>query len=117
MPTMATLDPQGLRDFWAVYAARTGDILAKAARGGADHPGFGPVLRALTLEQVAAQNDRWRRMLEQAAAGDWAVFDADLRALEVACLKLGVTLGGWYDVVGMIQGLLRPLLVEAHVKT
>jgi PAS domain S-box-containing protein len=108
---------QGLADYWAVYSRCYDQVLAEIMDFVAGHPEFGPILRSMPPEMVAARNEKTRLLLERAVAGDWTPYDEDMKEQGAAYAKLGVTFGGWYEILRMVQWPLRPRLVEAYVRT
>src|SRR5260221_3773190 len=60
-------DRQGFKAFWEVYEAHYNEISEASSRDLADHPEFGPLLRAASSEQMAEQGrqglERMRRAL------------------------------------------------------
>ncbi len=108
---------QGLADYWAVYSKCYDEVLAEIMDVVAGHPEFGPILRTMPPEVAAARNEKTRLLLERAVAGDWAPYDEDMKEQGAAYAKLGVTFGGWYEILRMVQWPLRPRLVEAYVRT
>jgi PAS domain S-box-containing protein len=109
--TFSDTDPRGLEDFWQVYDARYEEIRTETLRFAVTHAEFGPLVRALTPEQLAAQSGRSRELMRRAVAGDAAAFVEDLRVQGQAYARMGVSLRGWHQLVRAFTQHLVPLLV------
>ncbi len=59
----------GLQDFWNTYDAHYDEIIAETLRAVHDHSEFGPVMRAIPIDQMAAQNRGSRELLKSANFG------------------------------------------------
>lgn len=116
-PAFAAQHSAGLRDFWSVYDAHYDAIQQITLRLAEDHPDFGPLLRAMSPEQSAAQNARSRELLRAAVVdGAWAPYAEDLRTQGSLYAHLGVSFAGWYDVVGAFKRAMVPAIVETFVR-
>ena len=79
-----------------------------------DSQEFGPLVRAMPMEQQEAQNQRSRELLRRALVdGEWSVYVTDLRQQGSLYAKIGVSFSGWYDIVRSFQRVIVPLLVES----
>ncbi|MDB4969447.1 MAG: hybrid sensor histidine kinase/response regulator [Myxococcales bacterium] len=108
------LDDDGLRDFWRVYEPSYDAIRATAMQAASAHPVFARVIAATTPEMMAADNATSRVRMGRAIDGDWREYDTELRTRGSTYAKLGITFADWYDLVGMIQRGIVPLLVGAY---
>ena len=103
-----------LRDFWAVYDPNSAHLDAARLAALRGHPDLGAVADALTPEALAAQTAAARERFRQALAGDWGPYELNLRAQGAAYAKMGVSMRGWYEVVGSFTAHMLPLLVDAY---
>jgi len=118
MGGFAALDRGALLDFWAVYESQYDRVQEAALSLAADHPEFGPLLRAMSPAQMAIENERSRDLLRRALVdGEWEAYIANTRSQGSVYAKLGVSFGGWYEVVRVLQHVLLPALVDAYGST
>jgi PAS domain S-box-containing protein len=113
-PTWLSDDPIGLQDFWRVYDARHDELneaTLEFARGDA---AFGPVLAAMSKEQLAAQQAESRARLAAAIAGEWAPYESNLRTQGVFYARLGVAYSSWYRLVRVVARRLLPHIVAEY---
>ncbi len=110
----AAHDRSSLLDFWGVYDAHYESVQSAAMGVALEHPEFGPLVRAMSVEQREEEDRRSRALLRDAIVdGKWERYAADTRSQGTAYAKLGVTFGGWYEVVTVFQRMLVPALVNA----
>lgn len=69
---------------------------------------------AATAQDLDRLQRRLRESLPRAVAGEWAAFEADLRAQGAAQARAGVSLSSTFALVRQIQGALVPLLVQRY---
>jgi PAS domain S-box-containing protein len=106
---------EALLDFWRVYDAHYQQISDAMLPGLADHPQFGPVLRAAPPEVMEAQRAASRARLAAAVVGDWKPYEEAVRRDGANYAHMGITFSNWYDVVRGLTRYVTPLLVEAYV--
>jgi PAS domain S-box-containing protein len=112
------IDREGLLDFWAVYERRYGEVQRVALAFASDHAELGPIVRSMTDEQMAAQNERSLSMLRDAITqGDWSAYLADLRQQGGHYARLGLSFPSWYGVMRIAHAVLVPALVEAYAQS
>ncbi|NUP13014.1 MAG: response regulator [Polyangiaceae bacterium] len=106
-----------LQDFWSTYEAGYEEFLDATLRMAYAHVEFGPILRALSPEDLARENEAGRDRLRRAIEGEWAPYEENLRVQGVMYAAMGVSIAGWYDIVKAFQRLLVPRLVDAYCST
>jgi PAS domain S-box-containing protein len=112
------IDSDGLLDFWTVYQRRFEEVQRVALAFAYEHAELGPIVRSMSDEQLAAQNQRSRTMLRDAmASGDWSTYVADIRQQGTHYAKLGLSFTSWYGVMRIAHETLVPALVESYGKT
>src|SRR5581483_71384 len=105
---------EALHDFWSIYDAHYDSIFAETLRAVEAHAEFGPLMRAMPREQLVAESQRSRERMRRAIAGDRADYEAALRAQGATYARLGVSFGGWYDLMRAFQHHLVPRMIEAY---
>src|SRR5258708_1709537 len=103
-----------LEDFWSVYDLAFDEINEETLALTKDHPEFGPIIRAMSPEQMVEQRDRSRKELLRAIRGNWVEYEASLRTQGAVYARMGITFAGWYDIVRAFHGLLVPKLVSTY---
>jgi|SRR5579872_1155089 len=112
-PAFAAKHRKGLLDFWAVYDEQYDAVQEAAMVVAVEHPEFGPLIRAMPAEVMAEENRKSRELLRAAIVdGQWEAYVVNTRAQGSRYAKLGVTFGGWYEVVRIFQQVLVPALLE-----
>ncbi|HVY49864.1 MAG TPA: PAS domain S-box protein [Minicystis sp.] len=101
-------------DFWAVYDAHYDDIQRALQALAAGHPEFGPLLRAMTPEQLAQQNAQSREALRRAVHGGWAEYEKNLMEQGAVYARMGIGFGSWFEIVRATNRELVPRLVRAY---
>jgi PAS domain S-box-containing protein len=104
----------GVRDFWTVYDRLYDEISEQAMVDARDHAEFGPLVRSMSPEVIAAQRTHGREMLRRAIDGEWDVYVADLRQQGETYARMGISLQGWYDLVSSFHHHLVPHLVREY---
>ena len=112
------VEDRGLRDFWAVYEAHYDEITKQTLDALAGDPDFGPVIRAMSPEQLTEQNRRSYQLMRQAVLeGNWEPYLEDLRTQGAGYAKGGLRFSAWFAAVGAFRALLTPYLLEAYGKS
>ena len=104
----------GLLDFWRVYDGNYAQILAETLRAARAHAEFGPIVAAMSDEQLAQQNRDGRERLRRALDGAWKEYEAQLRTQGSLYAELGISFAGWYDLVGAFKKDMVPLLIREY---
>jgi two-component system, sensor histidine kinase and response regulator len=106
---------QGAADFYAVYESHYDSVQALTLEAAAGHPEFGPILRSMTAEMLAAQDRDSRERLRRAFVdGDWEPYETDLRVQGATYAKMGISFTGWYDLIRLYAKAIVPRLVETY---
>jgi PAS domain S-box-containing protein len=103
-----------LRDFWVVYDRHFEALQEATLRVAERHAEFGPILRAMSPDQLAAQQANSRDLLQRAMQGEWRPYEDNLRQQGAAYAGMGLTFSAWYDIVTAFSADLVPRLVEAY---
>jgi len=112
-----TSDREGLEDFWRIYDEHYAEITEESRALLLDDPDFGPVLKAISAEQIENQNRESRHKLEGAILhGDWDSYLSYLRAQGQAYAQMEVAFSGWFRVLGIVRPRLNGLMVEAFAQ-
>ena len=115
-PAFAVKHRAGLLDFWNVYEGQYESVQDAARALAQDHREFGPLIRAMSPEQMQEEGKKSRQLLKNAlVSAAWGPYVANARMQGTIYAKLGVTFGGWYEVVGIFQRVLLPALVDTFV--
>jgi PAS domain S-box-containing protein len=116
-PWFSVEQQRGLDDFWRVYDAHYDDILVDTLKAARSHPEFAPIIDAMSPEQMELQNQRSRKLLGDAVAGDWATYESDLRAQGSVYAQMGIGYRAWHDIVRGFSKYLIPVLVKSYGET
>ncbi len=108
---------QALHDFWEVYEAEQ-DAMQKAALVIArSHPVFGPMMQAMTPEQMARQNAESRENLRLGCMeGDWRRYEESLLAQGAMYAQLRIPFASFYDLMRVIDHVLVPAFIASYGK-
>jgi rsbT co-antagonist protein RsbR len=108
IPELDGLDPSALLDFWNVYEAHYDEINATSQGSFDGDPEFGPLMDAMTPEQMAEQNRESRAWLTRAIVDDeWTEYVAYLEQMGAAYANMGISFGGWFRVMEAIRPPIR----------
>lgn len=108
------VDQSGLEDFWKVYDGHFEEIEAELRGLVEEDPDFGPLLQAIPQEQAEEQSrDSRARMGKAILDGEWDSYLDNLRAQGAAYAQMGVSMGGWFRLVGLVRPKLTALLFDA----
>jgi len=106
-----------LRDFWVVYEAQQEAMQEAALVVARAHPVFGPMMQAMTAEQMAQQNAESRENLRLACVeGDWKRYEASLQAQGAMYAQLRIPFASFYDLMRIVDHVLVPALIAAYGK-
>jgi PAS domain S-box-containing protein len=109
-----TKNTQGLADFLAVYESEYSAIEKATLEAAADHPEFGPILKAMPVGVLEAQSRESQERLRLVASGNWEPYDTDLATQGRTYAQMGVSFAGWYDLVRGYNTAVMPMLVERY---
>ena len=104
----------GLRDFWRVYDAAQDELRDASMLVLRDHPVFGPMIAAMSKEDMDKQNADSREQLRRAIEdGEWDAYTANLRVQGAMYAKMRIPFSSWFDITRVMQRVMIPRLVEA----
>jgi PAS domain S-box-containing protein len=107
----------GLEDFWRVYEGSYDRINEATLAFARADPDLSPILRALSPEQLAAQQRDSRARLARAIAGSWGDYERSLRTQGELYAGLGLPYATWWRLAGVVARELTPLLVSAYAES
>jgi PAS domain S-box-containing protein len=113
-PWFRPSEAKALADFWHVYEEHYDEMQAVTQELAAGHPEFGPIIRAMTPEQMAAENARSREKLRRAIAGAWGEYQADLETQGAVYARMGLSFASWFELVRAMNRELVPHLIRAY---
>jgi len=82
-----------------------------------EHPVFGPMVAAMSKEDMDKQNEQSREQLRRAIEeGAWDEYTASLRVQGAMYAKMRIPFASWFDITRVMQRVMIPRLVEAFAK-
>ena len=116
-PTSFVPTPQvraDLEEYWRVYERHHQEVNDELTVALAPHPEFGPVLRMMSPEMQQAQNAKSFELQRRAVIdGDWEPYLADAREQGATYAKMGISFGGWFEVIAMYRSMMQPRILAA----
>ena len=107
----------GLRDYWRVYDAAQDELRDATLALAREHPVFGPMVAAMSKEDMDKQNEQSREQLRRAIEeGAWDEYTASLRVQGAMYAKMRIPFASWFDITRVMQRVMIPRLVEAFAK-
>jgi signal transduction histidine kinase/CheY-like chemotaxis protein len=101
------------RDFWEAYVQRFDEVQQASMALVVDHPTFGPMLAAMTADDLEQQQAHSKRMMHAALLEDgWEAYEADLRIQGSMYAQMGIDFSAWYPILRVTQEILVPTLVQ-----
>ena len=101
-------------DFRKVFAAHCDALAALTHRTALSHPQLGALWRGRAECSADAWASHLRGLVQRAIAGDWAPYEAHLRAEGMRSAQEGVAFNAWQDLATSFQMGLVPLLIQAY---
>jgi PAS domain S-box-containing protein len=107
----AAADEAALADFWRVYDGHYDRINERALVAALEDPQFGPIVRAMSPAELAAQQADGRDRMRRAIGGAWSEYEANLRREGVVYAMMGIEYGAWHRLIRVVASELVPVLV------
>ena len=105
----------GMRDFWRVYDAAQEELREATMVIARDHPVFGPMLAAMSKEDMDKQNQESREQLRRAIEeGAWEEYTAGLRIQGAMYAKMRIPFSSWFDITRVMQHVMIPRLIAEY---
>jgi PAS domain S-box-containing protein len=102
----------GLRDFWRVYDAAQDELREASMEIVRDHPIFGPMIAAMSKEDMDKQNEQSREQLRRAIEeGAWDEYTMNLRIQGAMYAKMRIPFSSWFDITRVMQRVMIPRLI------
>lgn len=110
-PRLTDAERHALATFWSYFEVHADAVNSALREALASHPAWGPVLRAMSAQQLDDQDRRSLALQRQAFVdGDWQPYLEDLRAQGARYAEAGVSFVAWYDVLARYRSVLRDRL-------
>jgi anti-anti-sigma regulatory factor len=110
-PALRPEEKAALREFWRFYEPLAGAIQEELMRACEDLPEWGPIIRAMSPEQIAQQNQRAALLEDQ-----WQPFLTDLQQQGMQYAKAGARFASWFEILAAFRDCIRRRLVELSRK-
>lgn len=113
IPTFTPAELEGLRDYWHVYDKHYDRILKPLMAMVMDHPGLGPIIRAIPPAALEEQNRESRERQRRAfVEGEWDVYWQNLREDGARFAHAGLDFPSWFELTTAARAIIIPLLME-----
>jgi rsbT co-antagonist protein RsbR len=113
-PALGPKEKQCLRDFWLFYEPHAAAIQDELMLACQDMPEWGPIIRAMTPEQMAEQHRRGLGLQRAALLEDnWQPYLEDLTQQGTQYANAGASFASWFAILAAFRDSIRRRLVES----
>jgi rsbT co-antagonist protein RsbR len=110
-------DREAFKAFWEVYEAHYDEVSEASRAQIADHPEFGPLMRAIPPQQAAEQSKKSRETTRRALIdGDWDAYMEQIKTQGSVYAHGAISFGSWFEVVSLWRVHLMPFLFKTYAK-
>lgn len=111
-PTLQPPDKIAFKDFWLFMEEHFEGMQAELLARLLQTPEWAPIIRAMSAEQMQAQNDRSRELQRGAFVdGNWGPYLDDLHKQGMQYARSGTTFAAWFKVLSLYRESVRKRLV------
>jgi rsbT co-antagonist protein RsbR len=97
--------------FWHFYEAHAAELGEELRVACLELPAFAEIIRAMTPEQIRANDERSLRLQRAAIVdGAWGPYLADLGEQGAGYAKMGVSFGAWFEILAIFRDAMRKRL-------
>jgi rsbT co-antagonist protein RsbR len=108
VPRLRPEELAAMREFWALYEPHALGVDEQLRKACEDIAEFAPIMRAMTVEQMAEQNQRSRALQGGAILeGKWEPYLNDLRAQGKHYARTGISFSAWFEVVSAFRQVVQ----------
>ena len=108
MPQLSSQDKEALADYWRFYEPNAAAINVELMKVIERLPNWGPIIKAMSPEQMEAQNKRGMDLQRAALLdGNWSGYLADLHEQGKGYAKAGISFAAWFEILAVYRDAMR----------